>query len=117
MRTVCPVEEVRIVTDAPVGALRAIVILPSRLDVVVLHRLLSQTSTCLGPRIRAMNRDCGLCLDDGQFGSNWFIHRNKYRRPNPDRGLFSPSPSKTGKGGPLLASERSDQVLGIREAA
>jgi hypothetical protein len=42
------------VTDTPVGVLRVIVILPSRLDVAVPHWL-RQTSTCTGPRARAMN--------------------------------------------------------------
>ena len=43
--------------DTPVGVLRAIVILPSRLDVVVLHLLLRQTSTCPEPRARATSHD------------------------------------------------------------
>ncbi len=38
--------EVRMVTDASVGVLRAVVILPSCLDFTVVHRLLCQTSTC-----------------------------------------------------------------------
>ena len=43
------------VTDTPVRVLRAIVILPSRLDVAVVHRSLRQTSTCSGSRAQAMN--------------------------------------------------------------
>ena len=34
------------VTNTPVGVLRAVVILPSCLDFTVVHRLLRQTSTC-----------------------------------------------------------------------
>src|SRR5580692_8131846 len=45
LRPVRPVQEVRIVTNTPVGVLRAIVILPSRLQVAVVHRSLRQTST------------------------------------------------------------------------
>jgi len=41
-----PVQEVRMVTNTPVGVLRAVVILPSCLDFTVVHRLLGQTSTC-----------------------------------------------------------------------
>ncbi len=33
------------VTNSPVGVLRALVILPSRLNVTIVHRLLRQTST------------------------------------------------------------------------
>jgi len=47
---------VSIGTNTPVGVLRAIVILPSRLDVAVVHRLLRQTSTsALDHRAEAMN--------------------------------------------------------------
>ena len=46
LRPIRPVEEVRIVTNTPEGVLRAIVILPSRLQVAVVHRSLCQTSTC-----------------------------------------------------------------------
>src|SRR5208283_5828352 len=50
-----PVQEVRMVTNTPVGVLRAIVILPSCLDVTVVHGLLRQTSTC---RHRGCNEPC-----------------------------------------------------------
>jgi hypothetical protein len=51
------------VTNAPVGVLRAIVILPSCLDFTVVHRLLRQTSTC---RDHGSNELCArrLSLDD-----------------------------------------------------
>src|ERR1700685_2395670 len=55
LRPIRPVQEVRIVTNTPVGVLRAIVILPSRLRVAVAHRSLRQTSTCSGSRAQAMN--------------------------------------------------------------
>jgi hypothetical protein len=55
LRPIRPVQEVRIVTNTPVGVFRAIVILPSRLRVAVVHRLLRQTSTCSGSRAQAMN--------------------------------------------------------------
>ena len=50
------------VTNTPIGVFRAIVILPSCLDFMVVHRLLRQTSTC---RDHGRNEpgDCGLCLD------------------------------------------------------
>src|ERR1700674_2621147 len=53
LRPVRPVQEVRIVTDTPVGVLRVIVILPSRLHVAVVHR--SQTSTGWQATGQAMN--------------------------------------------------------------
>ena len=46
MGPIRPVQEVRIVTNTPVGVFRTIVIFPGRLDVVVVHRFLRQTSTC-----------------------------------------------------------------------
>src|SRR5579862_3100735 len=63
LRSIRPVQEVRIVTDTPEGVLRAVVILPSRQRIAVLHRLLRQTSTC---RDHEHNEpgDCELCLDD-----------------------------------------------------
>lgn len=48
LRPIRPVQKVRTVTNTPVGVLRAVVILPSRLRVAVVHRLLRQTSTCSG---------------------------------------------------------------------
>ena len=52
------------VTNTPVGVLAAIVILPSRLDFPVVHRLLRQTST---RRDHGCNELCDrrLYLDDG----------------------------------------------------
>jgi hypothetical protein len=57
------------VTNTPIGVFRAIVILPSRLDFTVVHRLLRQTST---RRDHGRNEpgDCGLCLDDGLLFAN-----------------------------------------------
>jgi hypothetical protein len=62
-----------------------------------------------------MNRDCGLCLDDGQFGSNWFIHRNKYRRPNPDRGLFHRRLRRRAKVDPCLRLNEVIRFLGYEK--
>src|SRR6266436_3842389 len=56
LRPIRPVQEVRIVTNTPVGVLRAIVILPSRLRVAVVHRLLHQTSTRTGSQTQAIER-------------------------------------------------------------
>src|SRR5258708_34856913 len=55
LRPIRPVQEVRIVTNSTVGVFRAIVILPSRLHVAVVHRLLRQTSTGSGSWAQAMN--------------------------------------------------------------
>ena len=57
------------VTNTPVGVLRAIVILPRRLDFTVVHRLLRQTSTCWDHGCKEPG-DCGLCLDDRLYRSN-----------------------------------------------
>jgi hypothetical protein len=61
---------VRIVTNTPVGVFRTIVILPGRLDVVVVHRFLRQTSTCGGPGAYNEPGECGLHLDQGLTGIN-----------------------------------------------
>ncbi len=44
-RPIRPIEEVRTVTKTPVRVFRAIVILPSSLDLTVLHSVVRQTST------------------------------------------------------------------------
>jgi len=47
------------VTNTPVGVLRAVVILPSCLDFTVVHRLLRQTSTCRDhERNELVTEDC-----------------------------------------------------------
>jgi hypothetical protein len=47
------------VTNTPVGVLRAVVILPSCLDFTVVHRLLRQTSTCRNHgRNELVTEDC-----------------------------------------------------------
>ncbi len=56
-------------TNTPVGVLRAVLILPSCLDFTVVHRLLRQTSTCRDNGLNQL-RDRRLCLDHGQHGSN-----------------------------------------------
>jgi hypothetical protein len=68
-RLIRPVQEVRMVTNTPVGVLRGIVILPSCLDFMVVHRLLRQTST---RRDHGRHGLCDrrLCLDDGLLGNN-----------------------------------------------
>jgi hypothetical protein len=58
------------VTNTPVGVLRAVVIVPSRLHVAVVHRLLRQTSTCSRSGRRQWTCDWGLRPHDGQSGSN-----------------------------------------------
>jgi len=65
LRPIRPVQEVRIVTNTPVGVLRTIVIVPSRLYVAVVHRLLSQTSTGKRLRPQAMNLMAWITGDSG----------------------------------------------------
>src|SRR5439155_17385640 len=58
-RTIRPVQEVRMVTNTPVGVLGTVVILPSCLDFAVVHQLLRQTSTCRDRgRNELVTQDC-----------------------------------------------------------
>src|ERR1700678_1292510 len=67
LRPIRPVEEMRIVANTPRRVLRAIVILPSCLDVAVVHRRYARLA--FAPAYRRRNEASrGLYLDNGRTG-------------------------------------------------